>query len=193
MANGEAKAGGGRGIPWRLVGWGTAALLLLLPLVAMQFTDEVNWDGFDFAFAAVLMGSVGLVLELTLKKSRDAGYRMGVGVALAAAFLLVWLTGAVGVIGSEREVANLLYAGVLAAALAGAVLARFRAAGMARAMAATALAQALVPVLALALGWTAAELIWSAKVWALTGGFAALWLASAWLFHSAAASKGLAS
>lgn len=43
MANEASTAGTGRHNPWRIVGWGTAAALLLLPLVAMQFTSEVNW------------------------------------------------------------------------------------------------------------------------------------------------------
>ena len=41
-------------IPWRIIGWSIPATLLLLPLVAMRFTDEVNWTFSDFVFAAVL-------------------------------------------------------------------------------------------------------------------------------------------
>ena len=49
---------------WRIIGWSAAAAFILLPLVAMRFTDEVNWDLFDFAFAIALVGSVGIALEL---------------------------------------------------------------------------------------------------------------------------------
>lgn len=79
-------------------------------------------------------------------------YRAAVGVALAAAFVLVWMNLAVGVIGSEDNPANLMHGGVLAAAIVGVVIARFRPRGMARALLATALAKALVAVIALIAG-----------------------------------------
>jgi hypothetical protein len=106
--------------------------------------------------------------------------------ALAGAFLLIWINGAVGIIGSEQEDANLLYGGVLGAALIGASAARFRPAGMALAMSATALAQALVPVVASTFGLSSNALVWSAGVLMLTGFFVALWLLSAWLFWKGA-------
>jgi hypothetical protein len=74
----------------------------------------------------------------------------------------------------------------------GAVIARFRPAGMARAMSATALAQALVAVIALSAGWGAAAPIWPIDILGATGFFAALWLASAWLFGKAAQKQGSA-
>jgi hypothetical protein len=43
-ARGTSDGSGRRGSRWRLAIWGTAALILLLPLLAMQFTDEVAWD-----------------------------------------------------------------------------------------------------------------------------------------------------
>lgn len=182
---GEAMAGnvGRRGSRWSLAVWGAAAVLLLAPLVAMQFTDEVAWDAFDFAFMGVLIGSVGLGFELAVRKSANGAYRVAAGAALTAAILLVWINAAVGIIGSEQEAANLLYTGVLAVALVGALAARFRPAGMARAMIAAALAQALVPAIAPALG--SGALAWSPQVLGLTGGFTAIWLLSAWLFRKA--------
>lgn len=180
------KRRGRSGIPWRIVGWGAAALVLLHPLVAMRFTDDVNWDAADFVLLGALLGGGGLVLELALRRSGDAAYRTAAGVALAAAVFLVWINGAVGVIGSEREDANTLYGGVLAVGLLGAIVARFRPAGMARAMVATALAQASVPPIAAAL-WPDVTAVRSAEVLALTGLFAATWLLSAWLFRKAAA------
>jgi len=182
---GNTDGGGRRGIPWRMIGWGAAALVLLLPLVAMRFTDEVAWNAFDFAVMGALLGGVGLGFELAVRRTGNLAYRAAVGVALAVAFLLVWISGAVGLIGSEQEHANLLYGGVLAVGLLGAIVARFRPAGMARAMAAAALAQALAPVMASIFGWGSTASIWSAAVLVLTGFFAALWLTSAWLFRRA--------
>ena len=116
---------------------------------------------------------------------RDHKYRFAVGVALAAAFILAWLSLGVGVIGKDGDPANLMYFGVLAVGLIGAVVARFRPHGMARALFATALAQGLVAAIALALGL---GLPWSppVEILGLNGFFVALFLGSAWLFRNAA-------
>jgi len=80
----------------------------------------------------------------------DTAYRFAAGLALAAAFLIVWLNVAAGLIGIEDDhPANLLYVGVLAIGFIGAIIARFQPRGLAHAMFATALAQALVGVIAL--------------------------------------------
>lgn len=170
---------------WRIAGWGAVALALLAPLVAMQFTDEVNWTTSDFVFAAVVLGTVGGLLELTVRKTGDTAYRAATGVALAGGLLLVWLTGAVGIIGSEDNPANLMYGGVLAIGTVGALIARFRARGMARAMFATALATAAVAVIAYAAGMsTPGE--WLRELVFLNGFFVALFAGSAVLFREAA-------
>lgn len=180
------NGGGRRWSRWRITGWSAVGIILLLPLIAMQFTEEVNWTGGDFVFAGVLLASVGIAYELAVRKSSDTVYRCAAAVALAAAFLLVWVNGAVGIIGSENNAANLMYAGVLAVAISGAFVAQCRPRGMARAMFATALAQVLVGVIALAAGLGASGPGWPLDVVGCTGLFAALWLLSAWLFRSAA-------
>ena len=78
-----------------------------------------------------------------------------------------------------------MYAGVLAVGMIGAVIARFEPQGMARALLATALAQALVAVIALVarLGYPASPPL---EILGLTGFFMALWIGSAWLFRKAA-------
>ncbi len=185
MAGNTENGGGRRGGRWRVAAWAVAALILLLPLVAMQFTAEVNWNVTDFAFAGALLIGTGITFELAVRRTVNTAYRSAVGVALAAAFILVWINAAVGLIGNEDNPANLLYGGVLAAAIIGAISARFQPQGMARALFATALAQALVPVIALAAGSGSTGAIWSLDTLALTGFFAALWLISAWLFRQA--------
>jgi hypothetical protein len=133
MANG-GEITGKRANPWRIAGWSLVGLLLLLPAVAMRFTSEVNWTAADFVFAAVLMGSVGGAFELAVRTTRSLAYRGGAGAALAASFLIVWASGAVGMIGDEDDSYNLLFLAVILVALAGAAIARFRAEGMAWAM-----------------------------------------------------------
>jgi hypothetical protein len=112
-------------------------------------------------------------------------YRTAIGVALAAAILLVWLSLGVGIIGADGDPANLMYFGVLAVGMVGAMIARLRPRGMARALFATALAQALVAAIALI---ARLGLPWSppAEILALNGFFIALFVASAWLFRRAA-------
>lgn len=163
--------------PWRAAGWSVAALLLALPLVAMQFTAEVNWTAGDFLFAALLIGSVGLAFELTVRVTRSRWFRAGIAVALAASFLTVWVNGAVGMIGSEENPYNLFFLGVILLALAGAVAAGFRASGMALAMAAAAVAQG-------GLGIVGAFTDLRGGIFATV--FAGLWLLAAALFRQAA-------
>lgn len=164
---------------WRLAAWGTAACLLLLPLIAMQFTEEVNWTGSDFAvFGTMLLIACG-TCELALRLSRNLAFRAAVAVAVLAGFALVWINLAVGIIASEANPANLMFAGVLMVGLLGALFARFRPAGMVLALLATAAAQIAVGVIALLLGYDDTALI-------VGGVFAALWLLSAWLFQIAA-------
>src|SRR3712207_1226740 len=116
---------------------------------------------------------------------RDRKYLYAVGVALAAASILAWLSLGVGIIGRDGDPANLMYFGVLAVGIIGAIVARFRPHGMARALFTMALAQALVAGIALIFGL---GLPWSppAEILALNGFFVALFLGSARLFRDAA-------
>lgn len=125
-------------------------------------------------------------LSQTKRRTADTAYRAAVGVALAAVFILIWLTGAVGIIGSEDNGANVMYAGVLAVGIIGALIARFQPRGMTRALFATALAQALAGVIALAAGLGSEGANWPWDILGLTGFFVALFVGSALLFREAA-------
>jgi hypothetical protein len=162
------------------------AFILALPLLAMQITDEVVWGLGDFILAGVLLFGTGLTYELVARKSRDIASRFAVGVALAAALVLIWANLAVGLIGSEDEPANWMYMGVLAVGIIGAIIARFRPDGMARALFAMALAQALVAVIALMAGMHRAPLSSVFEILGLNGFFVVLFVGSAWLFRQAA-------
>jgi hypothetical protein len=162
---------------WRTLGWGLAAGLILLPLVAMQFTSEVNWTAGDFLFAILMIGSVGLAFELVVRASNNIACHAGAAVALAGAFLTVWVNGAVGMIGSEENSYNLFFLGVIVLALAGSVLARFRTSGMALAMLVAAIAQAAIGLFGMAT---------DLRGGILATGFAVIWLLSAGLFRTAA-------
>jgi len=179
---GNTESGAGRRWSrWRIAAWTAAALVLLLPVIAMQFTDEVAWDVADFAIFGALIVGAGIAFELAAKKTGNAAYKTGVGLALAATFLLIWVNGAVGIIGNEGNNANLWFYGVLAVGLIGALIARFEPQGMARAMIATAAAQLLVFVIALVAGW--------GFTGPITFFFLAFWVGSARLFQNAARGK----
>jgi hypothetical protein len=180
----EAMGSGNR---WRLIGWGIAVAIILTPLVAMQLqAPGVNWTLGDFIFAIVLIGGVGLLFELAVRASRSWPYRGGVALALATAFLLVWINGAVGIIGDEGNPANLVFLVIILMAVAGTIAARAKAAGMARAMAVAGVAQALVGVYALAAGIAANEPPGAIGLFVLIEMFAAMWFGSALLFRMAA-------
>ena len=117
--------------------------------------------------------------------------RSAVGVALATAVILLWVNGAVGVIGSENNDANLMYFAVLAVGIIGAVIARFQPRGMALALFATALAHALVTLIALIarLGYPASGPL---EILGLNGYFIVLWVGAAWWFRKAAREQRLA-
>lgn len=174
----------------RLIVWAAVvAALLLIPLVAMQFTEEVNWDLFDFAVMGAMLFGAGLAYELVARKGGATAYRVAVGLALVGVFLLVWINGAVGIIGNEGNPANLMYFGVLVVGLIGAVIVRLQPRGMAKALLAMALAQLLVPVIALMI-WQPQVTSWGAAgvagVFVLNAFFAMLFAVSALLFRHAA-------
>src|SRR5687768_11242894 len=75
------------------------ALLLLLNLLAMVFTDAVKWSLFDFVVAGVLMIGAGLMFELVMRTVTRIEYRIAIFVALLAALLLIWVEIAVGLFG----------------------------------------------------------------------------------------------
>jgi len=160
------------------------AFLLLIPLVAMQFTKEVNWTASDFVVAGVLLFGTGLTYAVVSRMGNNGSYRLGVGVAVAAGLLLIWGNLAVGFIGSEDNPANLLFGAVLAVAFVGALVARFRPLGMSRAMFAAAFTQFLVPLVAAAI-WRPEVNLGMLYVLALNTVFAGIWAASGWLFRRA--------
>ncbi len=174
--------------PWigrlRVVGWSLVAVLLLLPAIAMLFTDEVHWSGGDFLFAAVLLGGTGLLVELVVRRRGDNAFRAGAVVALLAVFLLGWSNAAVGFVGSGANTANILYLALIGLAFVLGCVVRFRAKGMVGVMIAVAIAQALITAVAFTQGLVGTEETFA--VLALNGFFIVLWAAAALLFSKAA-------
>ena len=145
-------------------------------------------DGGGLGLAVLWARTLPELLYTALKERSNMSdrnaYRFAAGVALAAALLLVWLSLGVGIIGADGDPANTMYFGVVGVGIIGAIVARFRPHGMARALFATALAQALVAVIALIFGL---GLPWSppVEILILNGFFVALFVGSALLFRHA--------
>lgn len=76
------------------------AILLLIPFVAMLFTDEVNWGLFDFIVAGVLLLGTGLLCELVMRKVHKTDHRIAICAAILITLLLIWAELAVGIFGT---------------------------------------------------------------------------------------------
>ena len=163
--------------PGRIIGWGGLGCLLLLPAVAMQFTDEVNWDETDFIVAGLIFSIVGGLVELAVRLSSNWFYRIGAFFAIFSGFVVVWSNLAIGMIGNENNPINLLFIAVLLIALGGAILGRFRNTALARAMLLAGLAQA-------AIGFGFGVLGADMRGGIFTLILSSLWFFSATLFHA---------
>jgi hypothetical protein len=75
----------------------TVAAPLLIPLVAMKFTDEVSWSIADFVVAGVLLLGTGLLFDFIIRKTKNMRYRIILSVVLLIALLVVWAELAVGI------------------------------------------------------------------------------------------------
>ncbi|MGB5273396.1 MAG: hypothetical protein WBN39_05015 [Flavobacteriaceae bacterium] len=78
----------------------TSALLLCIPLIAMRFTEEVNWTLSDFIVAAALLLGTGFMCEFAIRKITNMKYRIMACVAILLVLLLIWAELAVGVFGT---------------------------------------------------------------------------------------------
>jgi hypothetical protein len=189
--NTNMHGGGRRAGLWKGPAFITA-LILLIPLLRNLFVYGWDWDVRGF----LLVGSVGSLLfgtgltyQMVAKKLATPAYQAAVGVALVAAFLLVW--------GNFVQAADdvnpdaIMYLSVPLVAIIGAAMARFRPDGMARALFVTALAQTLVLAIALIVRnpqhtpWTPAVL----RGFGSNAFFVMLFAGSALLFRKAGRGK----
>jgi hypothetical protein len=160
------------------------ACILMIPLVAMQFSDEVVWTMSDFIFAGVLLFGTGLAYELISRRSGSSAYKCAIGIGVMTGLLLIWINGAVGIIGNENNPANLMYFGVLVIGMIGAIISSLRASEMSRTLMLMAIAQMLVPVIALQ--FAKPEITVDpglVGVFAFNAVFSLFWLSSAMMFR----------
>lgn len=77
-----------------------AGILLSIPFIAMQFTNEVNWTPGDFIIMGVLLFGTGLLCEFVMRKVKNTNKRIMICAALLFVFLLIWAELAVGIFGT---------------------------------------------------------------------------------------------
>jgi hypothetical protein len=122
------------------------ALILMIPVIGMQVSDGWNWTAFDFVFATVLLVGTGLGIEFISRRSTAKPYKYGVILAFLGVFFLVWINGAVGIIGSENNDVNMLYPLVPLVGIFGAIISRLRAKGLSYTLMVMAVMVALIPL-----------------------------------------------
>jgi hypothetical protein len=108
---------------WRLLAWSVALLLLLAPLVAMRFTEEVQWTIGDFLVFGALLATAGLLLEGLFRLSTDRVWRLAAALAVLAGFGLLWAQGAVGLVGDGNNAASAAILAVAGISIAGGLIA----------------------------------------------------------------------
>ena len=167
--------------PRRILGWGALAVLLSLPAIL-----KFPWTLSDFIFAGVFLGGAGLIVEIIVWASSSLPYRLGGLIALLACVGLVWVNGAVGFLGNEDNPANLMFLGVIAIAVVGSVIVRFKAAGLSKVLFAAAAAQVLVGAIGYFAGWASEGTAGIFEVAMGTTLFGSMWLVSGGLFRLAA-------
>lgn len=76
------------------------SVLLLTPLLAMQFTNEVSWSLFDFIVAGVLLFGTSLIIDFVLRKVQSTKHRILICGIILLLLFLIWAELAVGIFGS---------------------------------------------------------------------------------------------
>jgi hypothetical protein len=162
--------------------------VLLIPLWGIFHVDGWNWDWRGFVVAGAFVFSAALTYELVVKGMSNKAYRFAMGLAVATALVLSWVNFVLAV---DVSLANFMYFGVVVVGLVGAAIARLRARGMALALAGMAIAQILVPFIALVFWKTSVAPGAAVPVIGLNGAFIVLFAISALLFRRAARMKAM--
>jgi hypothetical protein len=157
--------------------------VLLIPLWGNTYVDGWNWPWYTFVFAGTVVFCAAITYQLVTKTMSNAAYRFAVGLAIATAFVLTWMN---WILTIDVNHLNVMYLGVVVVGLVGAAIARLRARGMARALVGMAIAQMLVPFVALVFWKTSVAGGGPFSVFGLNGVCIVLFAISALLFRRAA-------
>ena len=155
---------------------------LLIPLWGTLHVEGWNWGWRGFVVAGAFVFGAALAYELAVKGMSNKSYRFAMGLAVATTLVLLWMNFVLAV---DASLANFMYFGVIVVGLVGAAIARLRARGMALALAGMAIAQILVPFIALVFWKTRVAPGAAVPVIGLNGVFIVLFAISALLFRRA--------
>lgn len=161
-------------------------LLLLIPYIAMKFSEDVVWTLSDFIIAGTMIFGTGITYTLVTRKSEELAYRVAVGFALFTGLFLIWSNIAVGLIGSENNEFNSLYFLVIGVGVMGAFISRFKATGLMFTLLAMASTQTIIAVAALFTGMADVPESSVYEILAVNGFFITLFVVAAMLFRYAA-------
>lgn len=169
------------------------AAVLLIPLIAKFTVPDFGWSNGDFIAAYVMMFVPSLAFLVISHTAKNNEYKYALALALLGAFLMIWIGGAVGIIGTEDNPANVVFFWVLVTGFLSSCLSMFRPVGMSRAMFLTAAAQVAAPIVAYFI-WppTDGAGAWDPNILGVFGisyFFAAMFLVSAILFKRSAEQK----
>lgn len=115
--------------PLALVAMGTL-IILMIPLIAMQFTPEVDWNATDFIIMGALLFITGMSYVMVTRYMPGFVGRLAWAGLIGTTFLMIYVNAAVGLIGSGPHAGNLMYTGVIAVVVVGAFLAKNSPRGM---------------------------------------------------------------
>lgn len=160
-------------------------LLLLVPLIAMQFDTGVNWTFSDFIFAFLMIFGTGTFYLFITRVSTSIAYKVATASAMGTGFFLIWSNMAVGIIGSEDNPVNLAYFLVIAAGLLSSAFVRFKVAMMKWVLFGLAALQVTITGVVLVGGFYSEPPSTILQILGVNGFFTVLWLFSGLLFRYA--------
>jgi hypothetical protein len=129
-----------------------AALLLIIPLTASFITSEMQWTLSDYVLVWVMLFTTGITYMFVSRLSSDNTYRAAVALAVVTGLLMVWSNLAVGIIGNEDNMINVVYFIILMLGFIGAFFVRFRSKGLAQVTGGMVLLLATVAIYAILIG-----------------------------------------
>lgn len=159
------------------------ALILAIPLVAMQFTTDVDWSIGDFIIMGSLIFGTGTAYIVATRLINNLVFRIAIACALGTTFLMIWSNLAVGLIGSGQNAGNLMYIGVLVTGIIGVILSKFTSRGLERTMYAIAFALVVLTAIALSTGMQNYSGSSVSEIIGVNGFFALLYIVTGLLFR----------
>ena len=161
-------------------------LILAIPFTAMQITGEVDWTLSDFIIMGIILFSCGMGYKLITLHTSQALYRIAIAYGIFTGFLLLWVNMAVGLVGSEDNMFNILYLSVLAVGVIGGAFYRFTPRGMSYTFLAMSAVQTILGLAALLAGMQHLQHSSEIEIISVNGFFVTLFLVAAIMFHHVA-------